>query len=290
MTLEQIHYFLMAAQTRNFSQVARQTFTTQPTVSRQISLLEAELGFPLFERKRKGMELTEPGDYLFRELKKSMDSIDAAIRTARQITTSYFGSLKVGSFAENSLETFFFPALMDIRQTCPSIQISIEKQDYYQLQRLLEEDELDIIFTYNFDPIDESVYKAYEISQVSGRIILSAAHPLLEEARKDFHALKNEHFYFMGDPHYYGQSVQELNLPEDHVHIVSSFDSALINVALGNGVAIFNDLMNGQYQSEMLGTVELEHRIDNGAKAIAIAKRTNQNPSLALLLNLLFPQ
>lgn len=229
MTLEQINYFVLAAETLNFTEVAKQTFTTQPTVSRQISLLEAELGYPLFESKRKGMRLTEPGKYLYSELKKSVDIIQKAIQTARHITKNYFGSLKIGSMVENWTEKLYLSVLQDLKQTCPTIQISYEKRSYYELLKLLEEDKLDIMFAYNFDPVDQRIYKCYDMGTVNAHLILHRNHPLLEAAREDYRVLKNEHFYFLGDPKYYGAAVEELQLPEDHVHIVDSYESAIVN-------------------------------------------------------------
>jgi DNA-binding transcriptional LysR family regulator len=48
MTDYQIDYFLSAAKHRNFTRAAEEHFTSQPTVSRQVALLEEELGVTLF--------------------------------------------------------------------------------------------------------------------------------------------------------------------------------------------------------------------------------------------------
>ena len=58
MTTQQIEMFLSLANHLNFTKTAKEFFTTQPTVSRQISLLEEEMGFPLFVRNRKEVRLT----------------------------------------------------------------------------------------------------------------------------------------------------------------------------------------------------------------------------------------
>ena len=61
MISEKIDLFLDAGQELNFSAVAKKNYTTQPTVSRQISDLEAEWGMQLFVRSNKGLRLTPEG-------------------------------------------------------------------------------------------------------------------------------------------------------------------------------------------------------------------------------------
>ena len=49
----QIEYFLAVARNRSFTRTAQELYVTQPAISRQISSLEAELGFTLFDRTSK---------------------------------------------------------------------------------------------------------------------------------------------------------------------------------------------------------------------------------------------
>ena len=58
MTTKQIDYCIELAHTLNYSKAADNLFTSQPTFSYQIRLLEAEIGFTIFERSGKGAALT----------------------------------------------------------------------------------------------------------------------------------------------------------------------------------------------------------------------------------------
>ncbi|MEL6427017.1 MAG: LysR family transcriptional regulator, partial [Pseudomonadota bacterium] len=53
--------FLAVAQTGSLSAAARQLGSTQPTVGRQVRVLEDRLGFALFTRQARGLSLTEEG-------------------------------------------------------------------------------------------------------------------------------------------------------------------------------------------------------------------------------------
>ncbi len=60
-TSKQIDMFLLLAKNLSFSQTANEMYTTQPTISRQIAILEEELGCKLFERNKRHVNLTEEG-------------------------------------------------------------------------------------------------------------------------------------------------------------------------------------------------------------------------------------
>ena len=64
MTLQQLTYFLAAAEHGSFSAAAEALHMAQPSLSEQIRRLEAELGVALFARVGRGLELTEAGRLL----------------------------------------------------------------------------------------------------------------------------------------------------------------------------------------------------------------------------------
>src|SRR3954447_10680065 len=64
MTLQQLTYFLAAAEHGSFSAAADALHMAQPSLSEQIRRLEAELGVPLFARAGRGLTLTEAGRLL----------------------------------------------------------------------------------------------------------------------------------------------------------------------------------------------------------------------------------
>lgn len=61
MEIKQLKYFVVAADVGSFSEAAKVLYTTQSSVSKVILSLENELGYPLFQRESKGIELTYEG-------------------------------------------------------------------------------------------------------------------------------------------------------------------------------------------------------------------------------------
>jgi DNA-binding transcriptional LysR family regulator len=61
MEMAHVRYFLALCKERNFTRAARRCGVAQPSLTRAIKVLEAELGGPLFQRRPNGAELTALG-------------------------------------------------------------------------------------------------------------------------------------------------------------------------------------------------------------------------------------
>ena len=59
MTLNQILYFRKVARLENYHQAAEELYISQPSLSRSMAALESELGITLFEKKGRGVVLTQ---------------------------------------------------------------------------------------------------------------------------------------------------------------------------------------------------------------------------------------
>lgn len=77
MDLRKLKYFLEVARTGNVSRAATRVWISQPALSRQIQLLEEELGVQLFERKARGVLLTEAGRLFQRRAGSLMNDVTA---------------------------------------------------------------------------------------------------------------------------------------------------------------------------------------------------------------------
>lgn len=75
MNLRQLYYFLEVAETQNVSRAATRVWISQPALSRQLQLLEEELGVKLLERKARGILLTEAGQLLQKKAANLMKEI-----------------------------------------------------------------------------------------------------------------------------------------------------------------------------------------------------------------------
>jgi len=83
MELRHLRYFVAVAEMENVSRAALKLHVSQPTLSTQIRDLEDELGFMLFERTRKAVNLTYAGRVFLREARAVLERTDEAVKNLR---------------------------------------------------------------------------------------------------------------------------------------------------------------------------------------------------------------
>ena len=88
LTFKHIQIFLAAAKYENFSQAANALNVTQPLISRTISLLEQELGFPLFTRERRRVILSPAGRNLYDQWQRLYSFMEKSLESAYSIHAS----------------------------------------------------------------------------------------------------------------------------------------------------------------------------------------------------------
>ncbi len=96
MKLRRLRYFVAVARTLNFSRAAEALRIAQPALSRQISDLEEELGFPLFKRTTARVSLTESGRFLLKKVDRVLGQLDVAVGDAQHIAKGAAHMLKIG--------------------------------------------------------------------------------------------------------------------------------------------------------------------------------------------------
>jgi LysR family transcriptional regulator, nitrogen assimilation regulatory protein len=83
MELRRLRYFVQVALEGSLGKASRALGVAQPALSRQVQMLEADLGVQLFQRGPKGMQLTDEGAYLKEALDHPLKQVDLALRNVR---------------------------------------------------------------------------------------------------------------------------------------------------------------------------------------------------------------
>jgi len=96
MNFKQLEYFSAVAEAKSISMAARTLHVAQPPVSRQISMLEDELGVVLFLRTNKGIELTEAGRCLYEQSQEMFQNLRKMADSVRDVDAGMRGQLKLG--------------------------------------------------------------------------------------------------------------------------------------------------------------------------------------------------
>jgi DNA-binding transcriptional LysR family regulator len=128
--LAALRLFERVAATGSFSQAARDSSLTQPTVSRIIASLEATLGTTLLVRTTRAVTLTEAGaDYLLR-IRAVLEALDEADHAARGDGVLR-GTLRIG-ISSIMASRVLIPILRDFSDPHPMLQIALIVDDRRQ--------------------------------------------------------------------------------------------------------------------------------------------------------------
>lgn len=83
--------FIVLAQSKSYREAAEKLFITQPALTKQINLLEQELGLSLFERNNHGAKLSAEGEMLYRNALVLDEQINHFMCIAKKIRTGKTG-------------------------------------------------------------------------------------------------------------------------------------------------------------------------------------------------------
>lgn len=87
MTLNQILYFRKVARLENYHQAAEELYISQPSLSRSMAALESELGITLFEKKGRGVVLTNAGRLFLEHADRIAGDCDIAAGKMKELAS-----------------------------------------------------------------------------------------------------------------------------------------------------------------------------------------------------------
>lgn len=167
MELRQLRYLAVIAQETSFRKASRRLHVSQPPLSRQMKLLEEEIGSRLFERRGRGVALTKVGEYFAGEAARLVDEADRAVLTARSIAVAGSGVARLSCVG--SLMYSFFPEMLAaFKRRCPGIRFEITELSTAGQARALAAGSVDLGFLRDwaradgicFEPLGEEAMEA----------------------------------------------------------------------------------------------------------------------------------
>lgn len=93
-----VKYFIAVAEERHLGRAAQRLHMSQPPLTRQIQLLEDELGVALFKRTPKGMQLTQAGEAMLDDAMSIQMLVQQAAERARRAGQGLQGRLDIGVY------------------------------------------------------------------------------------------------------------------------------------------------------------------------------------------------
>ncbi|HDX2367868.1 TPA: LysR family transcriptional regulator [Escherichia coli] len=145
MDVRQLRYFVAVANTRNFTRASEQLHIAQPPLSRQIQLLEEELGVQLLLRNSRPLRLTEAGRSFYEQALQIINRLDQLKNTTRQIGLNQRQTLSIG-FVASTLYGGLPMLVSKLRQHYPDVDIQLVELTSMQQFAALKSGRIDVGF------------------------------------------------------------------------------------------------------------------------------------------------
>lgn len=179
MEIRTLRYFLAVAQEENMTRAAARLRVTQPTLSKQLKSLEAELGTRLFVRHSFSIELTDEGRLLRDRAEALVAMADKIEGDFRSLDGTLAGELRLG-LAESHRIRLVARELRKLKESCPGLRYHVTSGDTEQVTERLDRGLLD--FAVLCELPDERKYEWVELPEhdLWGAVV-PCGHPLAEK-------------------------------------------------------------------------------------------------------------
>jgi DNA-binding transcriptional LysR family regulator len=184
--LRRLRYFIAVADTLNFGRAAEALMIAQPVLSRQIRVLEVELGVQLFVRDTRGTQLTEHG----RMLRDEAEALLAAAAAVRR-------RVAVAARGETVFTVGFMPgltvtgAVRAFRETHPDVTVEVMRTTWEEQSRVLLDGRADV--SYLREPFAGGGIASVRLFAEPRVAMLPSTHPLAASAEVRLADLTGEH-------------------------------------------------------------------------------------------------
>lgn len=290
-TMLQIDYFLAVAEKLSFTESANALYTSQSSVSKQIALLERQIGADLFYRTKRSVRLSAAGEVLYERLNGISEKIDAAIEEAIIASTGENNTLNIGIFS--GIDTgFFLPGFLHkFRSEHSNIRLNFERRHFQQLREKLIDGHFDLIVTFDFD-ISDAVKEAAAlaikpIKRINTCILIPGNDPLALKENIIIEDFKNANFVIIsrkespgGNKHVL-QFFERYGLSPNIVEELPNYESLLLAVQTGKGATVIDDNERRNLQNGIQAV-----RLEDDFNVVVIAwRKDDAKPALRIFID-----
>jgi DNA-binding transcriptional LysR family regulator len=191
MELRHLRYFLTVADELHFGRAAEKLFMAQPPLSRQIKLLEEELGVELFNRTKKSVQLTPYGKYLREEAVKIFRQMEIMKNRLDLLKEGVVGQIKIG-YVGSAMHSLLPEVLSILKQEYSEIDTFLSELDNDGQIEALRNGNIDVGFVRPPIKADDIFIKP--ICSETFCLIVPFSHPLAKSNKITLEQLTDEPF------------------------------------------------------------------------------------------------
>ncbi|WP_405993473.1 LysR family transcriptional regulator [Streptomyces sp. NBC_00986] len=261
--LRKLRYFLAVAEELHFGRAAERLHITQPVLSRQIRVLESELGVDVFMRDRRSTVLTPAGEQLLHDAGPLLASADALLRRARAAGESVT-RFTIGFMPGITLT----PVTRLLRERHPGLDVRMLRTGWHDQVEVLHDARADVgIVRLPIDPAGLEIRPLYTEPRL---VMVASSHPLAGKESVRVADLAADHLLQDPDavPEWRDIAVELRTGERRPVAAIHSVEEKLELVAGGQGIAVIPESTANFYTRPDVEAIRVE---DLGPNHVAVA-------------------
>lgn len=234
--------FLAVADEQHFGRAAKRLGMSQPPLTEQIQVLEQALKVKLFERSRRGAQLTPVGAAILPAVRKFAEQLERLELAVREAATGQIGVLTIGAITSAMLDVL--PDLIDrLKSDYPQLTVSVKEIDSAEAIPALEAGDIDLAFARLEGDLGSTI-RSLPLTEDRLAVALPRAHALADTPRIGLAGLAEEEFVMFSrqvSPVYFDSlvaSCRACGFSPRILHEVRSVASQIAFVGCGQGIAL----------------------------------------------------
>ena len=252
MLYQRMRCFLEVAEHLNFTQAAKNLFVSQQAVTRQISALEEELGFPLFYRTTRQVTLTPAGKVLVDDFTQINRQIESSIQRARRMAELDKGLVRVGFLSALSREGIILPVTDHLKNRHLNMEFEIQLLDFVELRNQLLHNQIDLCITTSNDYTLWPDTQANVLLQKQFQVFFSDRHPLAAQAAISLEDLgRYTQLFLPQDNLMPGVEQWGRKIPSAQRRYCPDISTLLVHLELGEGFSLLTKVFEGHEQKNL---------------------------------------
>ena len=191
--IEKLRLFLVILEEGSLRRAAERLHISQSAITRQIQLLEHDLGGRILERTSAGVRPTGGGHTLAEKARTLLADYDSVLGEVRRLVRGESDRLRIG-YVASAVQEYLGPALAVLRCTHPKLKVKMLDQTPGEMIMALRQGEIDLALTgHGVDLLSRDFY-TYKLASVPTLVTLPLDHPLASQKQISISQLKNEAF------------------------------------------------------------------------------------------------
>lgn len=263
MEVKQVQYFLAVVTTGSFSAAADALYITQSSVSKQIIALEKELGFPLFDRSKRKIILTQAGETFLNHARKlNTDYQTMLAELSKFKTTPNFSIIAIPVIAQYGITTH----LAQFKSAHPKLNFTLDEREAAATLPALNNHQYDLAFIRDYT-LDGENYFFLKIARDQLQVLVSKKHRFAGRQSVALAELADENFIMFDK----GTLVHELTMDacrqagfEPRIFYASlRVESILGLVGSNSGIALMMEKIFTYHQPRDVVAIPLQENIES---------------------------